>query len=94
MDNLLWSSCTLACSSTQLPSQRSNRKDVDQGLFLGRGLRSCFLIPRGQVGAFKMDILWTLCSSDLEAGRRAHPWGFPVLSPFHICLCPCSTYFL
>lgn len=77
MDNLLWSSCTLACSSTQLPSQRCNGKDVDQGLFLGRGLRSCFLIPRGQVGAFKMDILWTLCSSDLEAGS---PFPLPHLS--------------
>lgn len=55
---------------------------------------SCFMIPRGQVGAFKMDILLTLCSFDLEAGKRVLPWGFPVLSPTHICLCPFSTYFL
>lgn len=94
MDNLLWSSRMLACSSTHCPARGSNRKDVYQELFLGRRLMSCFLIPRGRAGAFQMDVLLTLCSFDLEAGKRVLPRGFPVLSPIHFCLCPFSTYFL
>lgn len=50
-------------------------------MFWGRGLRSYCLMHQKGIRRLKYDILLTLCSFDLEGGRRVLPYGSFVFFP-------------